>query len=187
MTFPGSGGVPYQFTEDEPDIEVDLFEIDGDRTGNLIIFMDLVTARKGFGDLPALDGSVQEHYAAAWASGELDAVAGLYADDATRRDGLAGVDAAGIVAIVAEAGPWFEALPGATWRVRVPFAEPGVPQQAGYPVEPYGDQAGAVFELVHDGCSVEIGILFDLNDDGAIREERVHYDPATLRACGWGN
>lgn len=185
MTLPGSGGVPYEFTEDEPYIEVDLFEMDGDRIGYLLIFMDLVTARKGFGDLPALDGSVQERYAAAWTSGDRDAVAGLYADDATRRDGLAGVDAAGIDAIVAEAGRWFEALPDATWRVRVSFAEPGVPQQVGEPAERYGDQAGAVFGLVHDACTVDIGILLDLDDNGAITQERVYYDPATLRACGW--
>jgi hypothetical protein len=52
-------------------------------------------------------------------------------------------------------------------------------------VERIPHQAGAVFELVHDGCTVEIGIFFDHN--GAIVQERGHCDPTTLRACGWAN
>jgi ketosteroid isomerase-like protein len=163
------------FTEDAPLIEVDLVEIDDDRIGSLLLFYDLASMRSIYGDLPEFEGTLQERYATAWESGSAETIAALYADGAVRHDGLAGLDATGIEAITAEADRWVTALSGATWTVQVPFGDR------------FGDQVGAVFEVDHDGCTVVSGILFELDEDGLIAHERVHYDPATLRACGWVN
>ena len=164
---------PFEFTEAEPLIEVDLIEIDDDRVGSLLLYYDLASLRRIEGDQPALDGSLQESYAAAWTAGSAADVATLYADEATRHDGLAGVDATGRQAIVSEAERWFTALPGSNWTVQLPFAETS------------WQQAGAVFGVEHQGCKVVVGILFDLDENGLITLERLHYNPATLRTCGW--
>lgn len=163
------------FTEDAPLVEVDLIEIDGDLIASNLIFYDLSSMRAVYGDLPELDGALQQGYADAWGSGSAEAIAALYADDAVRHDGLAGLDAIGVEEITAEAERWSTALPSATWTVQVPFGDR------------FGDRVGAVFEVIHDGCAVVVGALFDLDDDGLISHERLHYDPATLRACGWVN
>jgi hypothetical protein len=150
-------------------------EIDDDRIRSLLLFYDLSSMQAIYGDLPEFEGTLQERYANAWESGSAETIAALYADGAVRHDGLAGLDATGIEAIIAEADRWVTALAGATWTVQVPFGDR------------FGDQVGAVFEVDHDGCTVVFGILFELDEDGLITHERVHYDPATLRACGWVN
>ena len=163
------------FTEDAPLVEVDLIEIDGDLIASNLIFYDLSSMRAVYGDLPELDGALQQAYADAWGSGSAETVAALYAADAVRHDGLAGLEAVGVEEIAAEADRWAAVLPGATWTVQVPFGDR------------FGDRVGAVLEVTHDGCTVVVGALLDLDDDGLITHERVHYDPATLRACGWVN
>jgi hypothetical protein len=164
-----------RFTEDSPLIEVDLVEIDDNLIGSLLLFYDLPSMRTIHGDLQEFDGALQQAYADAWGSGSSETIAALYADDAIRHDGLAGLDATGVEEITAEADRWAAALPGATWTVQMPFGDR------------IGHQVGAVFEVDHDGCTVVVGILFDLGDSDLISHERLHYDPATLRACGWVN
>jgi len=163
----------WEFTEAEPLIEIDLIEIDEGRVGSLLLYYDLASLRRMQGDRPHLDGSLQEDYAVAWTTESAADVAALYTEQALRHDGLAGVDASGRQAILAEAERWFEALAGATWTVQLPFGEASA------------QQAGGIFSVDHQGCMVTIGILFDLDEAGSITQERLHYDPATLRACGW--
>jgi len=150
--------------------------MDGDRVASVTIFYDLADLQmfaEGQ-DLPAtVDGSFHQAYADAWTSGDVSTVLSLYAPNAIRHDGLVGIEATGPEAIAAEVERWFKLVPGATWAIQVPFAET------------YGEHAGAVFSVDHDGCPVEIGIVFDLDDADLITRELVHYDPASLRACGW--
>lgn len=161
------------FAENSPLVEVDLVEIDDDRIGSLLLFYDLASMRAVYGDLPEFNGALQQGYVEAWGSGSPEAIAALYADDAVRHDGLAGLDASGVEEITAEADRWATALPNATWTVQLPFGDL------------IGHQVGAVIEVAHDGCTVAVGVLFDLNSDGLISQERLHYDPNTLRTCGW--
>jgi hypothetical protein len=166
---------PYEFTQDAPLIEIDLIEVDDNRIRSLLLFYDLASLRRIRGDQPAFDGSLQQAYADAWTSGSGEDVTALYAVDPTRHDGLAGLDLIGTEAIATQADHWWATLPGVTWSVQIAFSER------------YGKQAGAVFDVIHDGCTVAVGILFDLNDEGLITHEQLHYDPATLRACGWSH
>jgi ketosteroid isomerase-like protein len=164
---------PWEFTQAEPLIEVDLIEVDKGRVGSLLLYYDLASLQRMQGDRPDLDGSLQEDYAVAWTTESAADVADLYTEQALRHDGLGGVDASGRQAILAEAERWFEDLAGATWTVQLPFGETSA------------QQVGGIFSVDHQGCPVTIGILFDLDEDGLITQERLHYDPATLRACGW--
>lgn len=162
---------PWTFSEEQRLIEVDLIEIDAGKIGSLVLYYDLASLRTTQGDSTKFDGSLQDRYAASWASGE-DVVA-VYSGDAIRYDGLAGIDANGSSEIAAEAERWAGAIPDATWDLKLAFAEVS------------GKQAGAVFAVTSDGCTVTIGAHWNLDDAGLITNELIHYDPATLRACGW--
>lgn len=163
----------HEFTESEPLVEVDVIEIDGDRVGSLLLFYDLASLRRIRGERPQLDGSLQDGYAAAWTSASSIALEGLYAAGATRHDGLADDEITGVDAIVAEAGRWSTALREPTWTVRLAFGEPS------------GHQAGAVLDIDHLGCTVVVGVFLELDEEGLITQERIHYDPEDLRTCGW--
>lgn len=163
----------HEFTESEPLVEVDLIEIEADRVGSVVLFYDLASLRRIRGERPQLDGSLQDEYVTAWATAAPTALRSLYAEGALRHDGLADDEFSGVDAIVAEAERWSTALPEATWTVRLAFGEPS------------GQQAGAVIDIDQQGCTVVVGVLLDLDEEGLISLERLHYDPETLRTCGW--
>jgi ketosteroid isomerase-like protein len=167
------------FTEDEPYVEIARYEVDDDRVGSFNLYYDVANLQRIAGDVAAVDSVVQERYAEAWASGDAGQVAALYADDAERHDGLAGIDLVGADAIGAEAVRWAAALGNPSWDVSLAFAEKrGAPGQ---------DQLGAIYTMTADGCAVDVGIVFDTDENGRITREVIHYDTATLRSCGWVN
>jgi uncharacterized protein (TIGR02246 family) len=159
------------FTESEPLVEVDLLEVEDGRLSSNTLFYSEGSISRVFGEEPVF--TLVARYLDAWNSGDAAGVADLYADDATRHDGLAQIDAVGRGAIEAEADRWHEGRPQATWEAVVPFAQFG------------GDRAGVVFNVVDEGCPVTMAVVWDVSVGGEISREIVHYDPASLRQCNW--
>lgn len=162
---------PASFTEGEPLVEVDLLGITEGRIASNTLFYDEASIGSIYGEEPLFD--VVEQYLAAWSSGDPGRVAELYAAGAVRRDGLAQVEAVGRTGIESEAERWFDRLPDATWEVVVPFAQRG------------GDHAGVVFDVIYGACTVTMAVVWEIDADGRIAGEVVHYDPVALRRCEW--
>lgn len=170
---------PYSFTADAPLIEVDLLAMDDGRIGTNTILYDLASLARIYSTNPSLDGEIQQRYAEAWSSGSRSDVAALYSEEVERHDGLAGIDATGIEAVADEASRWVSELDDPSWEVKLAFAE-SLP-------DALGERMGAVFTVTSDGCGVDVAVLFEVTAEGRIVRELVHYDPASLRACGWAD
>lgn len=122
--------------------------------------------------------STIDAYREAWASGDPAAVAGLYAEEAVRRDALFGVELAGRTEI---ADPGGAGDTGPAWG-DLALVEPFVfGNGGGYAPT----QSGAVFDLTDQaGCLMQVAVLFE-GEPPAISSDRVFYDLTTLEECGW--
>jgi hypothetical protein len=162
-----------EFTESTPFIEVSLVTVDDGYLASQTLFLDLETLGRIFGvESPVVEGVLQREYAEAWNSGSSERIVALFHPEAVRR-GLSGVDVEGVPAIRREVEHWLTSAPGANWTVKVAFAETS------------GRRAGAIYDVTARGCTVEVGMVFEVDEDGAIAREFVHYDAESLRACEW--
>ncbi|MDJ0769644.1 MAG: nuclear transport factor 2 family protein [Ilumatobacter sp.] len=110
----------------------------------------------------------------AWATADPDALAQLYQYQSSRHDGFAG-DRQSRQEIKDWYALLFETYPDLTLEVTEGFAS--------------GLGPGATHDLTMtaggDNCTMRIGAVWDLDDEGLIADEYVYYDPHTVLACGW--
>ncbi|MFW2333303.1 nuclear transport factor 2 family protein [Ilumatobacter sp.] len=110
----------------------------------------------------------------AWATADPNTLASLYQDQAARHDGYAG-DMQAPREIVDWYTRLFDAYPDLTLEVTEGFAS--------------GCGPAATYDLTMttggDTCTMRVGAVWDLDDDGLIADEYVYYDPETVLACGW--
>lgn len=125
--------------------------------------------------------TLTREYASAWSSGDGDAVAGLYAADAVRRDLVFG-DRQGLDEIEDLASELAASYPRARFTVVRAYG-------VGDPAVPGRPQIGAELAIrvrTSDGrsCAVKAAVYLETKA-GAIARERVYYDADSLVACGW--
>ena len=110
----------------------------------------------------------------AWATADPNAVAGLYEDLVTRHDGYVG-DMQSRQEISDWSALLFDAYPDLTLAVTEIFAS--------------GRGPAATYDLTMtsagDSCTMRVGAVWNLDDEGLITEEFVYYDPETVLTCGW--
>ncbi len=160
-------------TDEGPLEEVDVFET---RDGRVAYWRPFF-ADERFSE----GGSLSAAYAAAWSSGDAEAVGLLYSPGAVREDGLFGDRAEGRQAVVRSAGEFFDRHPAASWELMVGYGDVGI----------YTDPAarGGIFGVTAPGpgdqpCRVEVAVVFETDDQG-ILQESIYYEPDSLVACGW--
>jgi hypothetical protein len=173
----------HEFTQDDPLVEVDLYETRGDRISYWTLFYGLDTLEKvaGSATTERLDGarSLLSSYGSAWSSGKPQMVGGLYTRDAVREDTIFGERAEGREAITSFAESFFAWYPGAQWKLLLPFSD-GRHQS---PV------AGGVFAITVSGpsgerCEVHAAVLLKTAED-LIVHESLYYGADSLISCGW--
>jgi len=121
-------------------------------------------------------------YATAWSSGDPKAVAALYAPNALREDTVFGNSEQGRTAIRGYAAQYFAWYPGAQTRLVRPFGDGRMPK-SGHPG--MGGQLN-IRTTGQDGrpCTVKAAAMLETKN-GLITNERVYYEAATLKKCGW--
>jgi len=121
-------------------------------------------------------------YATAWSSGDPKAVAALYAPNALREDMVFGDSEQGRTAIRGYAAQYFGWYPGVQTRLVRPFGDGRMPKN-GRPA--MGGQV-SIRTTGRDGrpCTVNAAAMLETKN-GLIMNERVYYDAATLKICGW--
>jgi len=172
----------HQFTEDDPIVEADRFDISEGKIVHWTLYYSLATYETWGGGLESRMAdatTLLEGYAAAWSSGSPDQVADLYAPDAVRQDTLFDDTEEGPGAIAAFAADFFAWYPGVTWAQTLGFSDSRNSVR-----EP--EQVGAVFDVTvptADGtCPVRIAVILTASN-GKILDERLYYDPETLTTC----
>jgi ketosteroid isomerase-like protein len=171
----------YEFTQDDPLVEVDLLETRGDRISYWTLLYSLDTLEKVGRSGERLDKarSLLSSYGSAWSSGDPRIVGDLYAPDAVREDTIFGERAEGRRAIRSFAESFFAWYPGAQWKLLLPFGDGRF--QA--PV------VGGVFAITvsgpsGEGCEVHAAMLLETSDDEIVHET-LYYGADSLINCGW--
>jgi ketosteroid isomerase-like protein len=121
-------------------------------------------------------------YATAWSSGDPKAVAALYAPNALRQDMVFGDSEQGRTAIRDYAAQYFGWYPSVQTRLVRPFGDGRMPT-SGHPA--MGGQI-SIRTTGQDGrpCTVNAAAMLETKN-GLITKERVYYDAASLKTCGW--
>jgi hypothetical protein len=121
-------------------------------------------------------------YATAWSLGDPKAVAALYAPNALRQDMVFGDSEQGRTAIRDYAAQYFGWHPGVQTRLVHPFGDGRMPE-SGHPA--MGGQI-SIRTTGQDGrpCTVNAAAMLETKN-GLITKERVYYDAASLKTCGW--
>jgi ketosteroid isomerase-like protein len=171
----------YEFTQDDPLVEVDLLETRGDRISYWTLFYGLDTLEKvGWTGEPLDEArSLLSSYGSAWSSGDPRIVGDLYARDAVREDTIFGERAEGRGAISSFAESFFAWYPGAQWKLLLPFGERRL----------HASVAGGVFAITVSGpsgerCEVHAAVLLETSDDQIVHEA-LYYGADSLISCGW--
>jgi hypothetical protein len=171
----------YEFTQDDPLVEIDLLETRGDRISYWTLLYGLDTLEKVGWTGERLDEarSLLSSYSSAWSSGDPRIVGDLYAHDAVREDTIFGQRAEGRRAISSFAESFFAWYPGAQWKLLLPFGDGRL----------QGPVVGGVFALKVSGpsgerCEVQAAVLLKTSDDQIVREA-LYYGGDSLISCGW--
>ena len=174
----------YDFTEDDPLIEIDLLRAREDRIFYWELFEDHPTIEKQYPDEEAMqylkgERDLLDSYAAAWSSGEMDQVANLYGSGATREDVTFGEQQDGIEEIRSFARAFFKQYPSVQWDLETPFSGD----------ISSGQVAGSTYririeEKNSEACVIEAAVLLWRSDDG-ITKESIFYEADSLIECGW--
>ncbi len=174
----------YEFTEEDPLIEIDLLRPREDRIFYWGLFESHETIKKQFLDNEGYqrleaDRRLLEAYAEAWSSTEIDRIAELYTSEAARKDLTFAEQQSGIDEIRSFAGSFFKLNPGIAWELQMPFSG----DLSGMQV------AGGTFlintEKENSGdCVIEAAVLL-WKSGQEILEEAIFYNANSLIACGW--
>lgn len=176
----------YDFTEEDPLIEIDLLRARDGRIYYWALFEDHPTIEKQYPDEEVLqflqaERNLLDNYAEAWSSGEIDQIADLYSSDATREDLTFGEQQNGNEEIRSWAGAFFKQYRGATWELETPFGgELSTGQVAGgtYSIRLEGKNS--------ESCAIEAAVLLWRSGE-EITKESIFYDADSLIECGWAN
>lgn len=171
----------FQFTEDDPIIEVDLLETRGDRISDWTLFYAADTLEKWRAASPEhleAASALLSSYGAAWSSGDPSSVGVLYAPYAVREDSVFAESQEGRAAIETYASHFFDWYPGAAWDLVLPFGD-----SAADPT-----MMGGIFavtpEAQGESCQVLAAVLLEASD-GQVTHESMYYEPESLIKCGW--
>ncbi len=162
-------------TEEGPLLEIDLLEIREGRVAYWTLFY--------FGEQFGAPGSLPAEYAAAWSSGDPEAVGRLYAPTAVRVDSLFGEQAEGREAIEDAAAAFFERHPAAGWELELPFGDRG---QFTEPAPRGGIYGIRVTGTDGEPCVVMAAVVVDTTEEGIVAES-LYYEADSLLACGWAD
>jgi hypothetical protein len=126
------------------------------------------------------DQKMLQDYAAAWSSGDAQAVTSLYSTDAVRKDNLFGEKQQDSAAIQEYAQKFFSWYPGIRLSLLQSFGEyPKLEKRGGVYALNVTDRAGKP-------CEVQGLILLEPDSSGQkIAQEWVFYQADSLIACGW--
>jgi ketosteroid isomerase-like protein len=171
----------YEFTQDDPLVEVDLLETRGDRISYWTLFYGLDTLEKMRWARKSLDEarSLLASYGSAWSSGDPRIVGDLYAGDAVREDTIFGEHAEGRGAISSFAESFFASYPGAQWKLLLPFSDGRL----------HAPVVGGIFAITVSGpsgerCEIHAAVLLKTSDDQIVHEA-LYYGADSLISCGW--
>ncbi len=176
----GLGG--YEFTEDDPLVEVDLLETRGDRISYWTLFHGLDSLEKRSKATPERTEearAILSSHGSAWSSGNPRIVGDLYTSNAIREDTLFGERLEGPEHIRSFAESFFAWYPGAQWNLRLPFGD----GQGESPV------TGGTYVISVSGpggqsCEVHAAVLLKTFEDQIVHEA-LYYEPESLIRCGW--
>lgn len=174
----------YDFTEEDPLIEIDLLRARGDKINYWGLFEDHPTIEKQYPDEEVVyflldERNLLDSYAAAWSSGETDQVADLYASGATREDVTFAERQDGIEEIRSFARSFFKQYPAVQWNLETPFSgDISSGQVAGgtYTIRLEADSS--------EPCAIEAAVLL-WRSGQEISRESIFYDADSLIDCGW--
>jgi hypothetical protein len=174
----------YDFTEEDPLIEIDLLRTRDSKIYYWALFEDHPTIEKQSPDEEGIQWiqesrNLLDSYAEAWSSGEVDRVADLYASGATREDLTFGERQEGGEEIRSFAGAYFKQYPALSWELETPFS--GALSD--------GQVTGGTFSIQFDGkkseaCVIKAAVLL-WRSDQEILKESIFYDADSLFECGW--
>lgn len=168
-----------EFTRENPRREFHTIEIRDEKISYWRLFYD-----ENF-DFSPINFTLLEDFAAAWSSGDPQAVESLYAEGALLEDSLFGISAAGRDEIRKVAVGFEKDHPGATWELIYSFSEGADPDQPDllpshggiYQVTP-ADKSG-------EACPVQVGVILTPDPEGLIASQITLYSAEDLVQCGW--
>jgi hypothetical protein len=174
----------YDFTEEDPLIEIDLLRARDSKINYWALFEDHPTIEKQSLDEEGMqwiqvNRNLLDSYAEAWSSGEMDQVADLYASGAIREDVTYGQRQDGIEEIRSFARSFFKQYPAVQWDLETPFSGD----------ISSGQVAGGTYTIWLEGkssesCAIEAAVLL-WRSDQEILKESIFYDADSLIECGW--
>jgi len=165
------------FTEDNPGREFDLVDIRENKIAYWRLFYD-----ENF-DFSPINTALLENFAAGWSSGDPQAVAALYAEDALLEDSMFGISASGRDKIGSYARGFWNTHPNAAWELLFTFSEGAdlpdlIPSNGGI----YQISSGQDSSVV---CPVQMAVLLTPDPDGLITTQQTLYSAQDLIQCGW--
>lgn len=172
----------YEFTESDPLIEADWFQVKENAIVRWRLFYALDSLKKS-GDITKdeleKERQLLDAYQKAWSSGNAQSTAGLYTQDAIREDGLFNERFEGKASIQAAAKAFLAQYAGTRWELGLGFGE-------GRTSPP---TLGGTFHLqVKDAagkdCVVNVAVILETKEY-KITHERLFYDATSLMQCGW--
>lgn len=161
---------------ENPVVEVDVFTVSDDEITSLRSMYGAQFVRRWAGVEGAEDAVAA--YASAWSSGDVSAVAALYADGAARSEPLYGDRQQGTDEIAREAQARFDRHPD----LSLDIVEPYVFASA----DTLGQTFGAMFAVGDgegDGLTCKVLVLLEPNEAGEIVGEEVYFHTETLGSC----
>jgi nuclear transport factor 2 (NTF2) superfamily protein len=164
-------------TEEDPDIEFELFDARDGRISYWTLFHDPeYFIRRG--EVHQTDPELLADYTAVWSSGDPDDVATLYASHAVRDDTLFGDHHQGNNEIREFAANFFSWYPNLRLEQLQSFYEKSPGKVKG------GVFAFHVSDLDGEPCAVKAAVLLEPSEEG-IERERIYYSSESLIDCGW--
>ncbi|MFN2148367.1 MAG: nuclear transport factor 2 family protein [Anaerolineales bacterium] len=174
----------YEFTADDPLIEIDLLRTRDERIAYWGLFESHDTQEKKFIDAEGFqqleeDRSLLESYAEAWSTKDAQSVVDLYAGEAIREDLTFGERQSGREQIRIYGRAFFKRFPLINWDLRMPFSN----DLSGVHV------AGGTFTIQSEDkdaqtCTIEAAVLLWTSGEKIVKES-VFYTANSLVACGW--
>jgi len=168
------------WTEEDPGLEFDILETREGKISFWRLFYD-----RHFDSYRINEGFLQD-FAAAWSSGDLESVLGLYSQDAVVEDTLLGVTASGSSAIRVYADSVLSENPEISWELTYPFAEGDFDNDES---EVLASQGGTYTINTLDGqgspCQIQAVLILTPDGEGKILHQKTFYEVDSLITCGW--
>jgi ketosteroid isomerase-like protein len=158
------------------DIPVSGYDLYTIREGKIAEWWGYMSSAAAAADGQPFSENLLQNYAAAWSSGDPDAVANLYTPDVERQDTLFGYDQHGSTTVKDFAADFFAWYPGVRLELQDSLQWSAKDLGGVYAIH-VTDQEGKP-------CDVRAIILSESSKDKIINE-RLFYNADSLIACGW--